>query len=234
MELQGMSAGSLNTVVSLMSTYGISWIFPGNPWSLTPGPKPTNIPSTSTIISQLFGYRSIEGLGICTTSFLAICNEAIAHRSAALLPQVYGSGFHFHEFLPVQNLFAAVLVHFLTRFGLLMLAFPPLRTLFRCCIPRAGTGPDLATGHVEKQVFHAVGTQNNDGGAKMEAKFIYDGSLYYCSAAMGTEAALVILGSEKVAAHEIGGGILTPATLGMPFVERLRNMGARLEVQKVI
>jgi len=43
LELQGMSSGSLNTVLPLMSTYRISWIFPGNLWSLTQRPKLLNI-----------------------------------------------------------------------------------------------------------------------------------------------------------------------------------------------
>lgn len=58
---------------------------------------------------------------------------------------------------------------------------------------------------------------------------MYEGSLYYCSALMGVEAALSILG-EKTYAHEIGGGILTPATLGLPFIERLRSAGLKIQV----
>lgn len=228
-----MSGGSLNTVFSLVSTYGIAWIFPGDPWSLTPLDKSPSTTSTSTLLSRAFGWRYIHGLGTCTTSFLAICNESIAHRSAALMPSIYGADFHFHEFLPVSNAFAAVFVHFLTRLGLLMLAFPPFRALFEMIIPVAGTGPDLASAHVERQEFHAVGIPSSSDGNKVEARFSYDGSLYYCSAAMGVEAALVILGEEKATAHEIGGGILTPATLGMPFVERLQHIGAKLEGKKL-
>jgi hypothetical protein len=51
-----------------------------------------------------------QSLGICTTSFLAICNESISHRSAALLPEIYGPSFYLHEFLPVANFFSAVFV----------------------------------------------------------------------------------------------------------------------------
>jgi hypothetical protein len=216
-----------------MSTYGISWILPENPWSLTQTPRPANIPTTTPFLSHIFGYRYIKSLGICTTSFLAICNKSIAHRSASLLPEIYGPSFHLHEFLPVSNFFAAVLVHFLTRLGLLMVAFPPLRALIKLLIPPAGTGPDLVTANVERQVFRAVGTPANKNGKKVEACFRYDGSWYYCSAAMGVEAGLVILSDDKAPVHDIGGGILTPATLGMPFVERLRNIGAELEVKTI-
>ena len=207
-----------------MSTYGLFWLLPGNPWSLTQLPNPWNVP-TSSITTLLFGYKYIIGFGICTTSFLAICNESIAHRSAILLPEVYGPSFHLLEFVPASNFFTAVLVHVVTRLGQLMLALSPIRAVLRALIPAPGTGPDLAKAHVEKQTFRAIGKPANDAGTSVEASFSFDGSLYYCSAAMGVEAALVILGSEKSPCHDIG-GILTPATLGMSYVERLRGMGA--------
>lgn len=97
-------------------------------------------------------------------------------------------------------------------------------------IPPGGTGPDLKEALVERQVFRAIGSPANGSCGKVEAVFSYEGSLYYCSAAMGAEAARVLLGNEKTTAHEIGGGVLTPATLGMPFVERIRAIGAKLEV----
>jgi hypothetical protein len=151
LELQGMSGGHLNTVISLMSTYGISWIVSGNPRSLAQSTKPTTILSTP-LISRMFGYQYIPGLGICTTSFLNLRNESIANRSAALMPQVYGPGFHLHEFIPVSNIFAAILVHMITRLGLLMLTFTPITALLKNLIPAPGTGLDLANAHVEKQV----------------------------------------------------------------------------------
>jgi hypothetical protein len=64
-------------------------------------------------------------------------------------------------------------------------------------------------------VFRAIGTPVDVGSSMVEASFSYDGSLYHCSAAMGVEAALVILGYKKAWVDEIGGGILTPSTLGM-------------------
>jgi hypothetical protein len=39
----------------------------------------------------------------------------------------------------------------------------------------------------------------------------------------------VLLGNEKTAGHEFGGGTLTPAILEIPFIERIRAMGANLE-----
>jgi short subunit dehydrogenase-like uncharacterized protein len=212
-----------------MSTYGTSWIWPGNPWSLTSTPnRPTS--NSAPLLTRAFGYRSFPGLGIVTTSFLAICNESIAHRSASLLPETYGPKFNLHEFLPAPNFFAAAFVHILTKLGILLLALPPVRWILNTLIPAAGTGPDLATAHVERQHFQAIGTPENPEGKPVKAQFLYEGSLYYCSAFMGVEAASVILGSEDYPARKIGGGVLTSATLGMPYVEKLRKVGAVIDV----
>ena len=183
------------------------------------------------MLSRMFGYRNIPGLGICSTSFLAICNESVAHRSATLLPEAYGPAFHLHEFLPVPNIFSALLVHLFTRLGLFLLAIPPLRALLKMLIPPGSSGPDISKANIERQTFCALGNPASKEGKKVLALFRWNGSLYYCSAAMGVEAAMTVLGTERTPAHQIGGGILTPATLGMPFIERVRNMGATLEVE---
>lgn len=225
-----MSGGSLATIASVMSTYGTSWIWPGNPWSLTPKSE-RQTPKPTPLTSRLFGYRNLNGLGTATTSFLAICNESIAHRSASILPEIYGPDFHLHEYLPAPNFFTAAFVHIMTKIGILILALPLFRWLLKSLIPAPGTGPDLATAHVERQLCEAVGMPANSEGKSMKAHFLYEGSLYYCSAVMGIEAASVILGSEQVPAHQIGGGILTPATLGMPYIEKLRKAGAQIDVE---
>lgn len=165
-----------------------------------------------------------------TTSFLAICNESIAHRSSSLLPEIYGPAYNLHEYLPTTSVFAAIFTHFLTRFATLLLSFPPVLWLARYLLPKSGTGPDLATAGAERQEFRAIGSPLGTTGDSVSARYVYEGSLYYCSALMGVEAAFSIIGEEKTSAHDIGGGILTPATLGIPFIERIRNAGVQIEV----
>jgi len=188
------------------------------------------IPNSAPILSRILGYRELPDLGTVTTSFLAICNESIAHRSASLMPEVYGPKFHLHEFLPAPGFLGAAFVHLLTKLGILLLALPPFRWILNSLIPAAGTGPDLATANVERQHFQAIGTASNPENKAAKAQFLYEGSLYYCSALMGVEAALAVLGSEEIPAHNIGGGILTPATLGMPYIKSLRRAGAVIDV----
>ncbi|KFZ12071.1 hypothetical protein V501_04393 [Pseudogymnoascus sp. VKM F-4519 (FW-2642)] len=230
LDIQGMSGGSLNTVLSLIQSYGIGWILFGNPWSLS-ATSTRRKPGSTPLLSRIFGYRSIPGFGDVTTSFLAICNESIAHRSSSLMPKIYGPDFNFHEYLPTTGPFAGIVAHLILRLVMLIVSFPPVQWLAaKYLIPASGTGPDLATAATaERQEFVAIGSPPKSKGEQVSARYVYEGSLYYCSALMGVEAALSILG-EKTYAHDIGGGILTPATLGMPFVERLRNAGIKIEV----
>jgi short subunit dehydrogenase-like uncharacterized protein len=43
-----------------------------------------------------------------------------------------------------------------------------------------------------------------------------------------TQAAITLL-KDDVVAHKLGGGILTPATLGQPYIDRLNNAGFKFE-----
>ena len=56
--------------------------------------------------------------------------------------------------------------------------------------------------------------------------------MYVCTAIMLVEAAMVILKDQSTEAHKIK-GIVTPATLGQAYVDRLRNAGVQLQVDMV-
>ena len=44
----------------------------------------------------------------------------------------------------------------------------------------------------------------------------------------------VIIAREKTLAHELGGGMLTPATLGENYLERLQKAGLEVEVKMLL
>jgi hypothetical protein len=48
---------------------------------------------------------------------------------------------------------------------------------------------------------------------------------------MSVEAAAVMLGGERTAAHGSGGGILTPAVLERPFIKHLRKADGDIQVE---
>jgi len=72
-----------------------------------------------------------------------------------------------------------------------------------------------------------------EGGKKLEGRIVRKGSLYDTSALLAADAALLILGKEGFVTRGLRGGLLTPATLGNAFVERLRDAGFSIEVNLV-
>jgi short subunit dehydrogenase-like uncharacterized protein len=57
----------------------------------------------------------------------------------------------------------------------------------------------------------------------------WQGSMYDLTGVCLAEAAVTIA-RDKTLAHDLGGGILTPATLGAPYLERLQKAGLKTEV----
>lgn len=54
--------------------------------------------------------------------------------------------------------------------------------------------------------------------------------MYHFTGILVAEAAIT-LSRDKTFAHELGGGIVTPATLGAPYLERLQTAGFIAEVK---
>lgn len=81
-------------------------------------------------------------------------------------------------------------------------------------IPRA-TKNDYA--HIK-----AIGVADNSASDRAMAIFKFDGSLYSFTGLAVAEAAITILRCGLNEAKICGGGVLTPATLGEPFIERLK------------
>ena len=62
------------------------------------------------------------------------------------------------------------------------------------------------------------------------ARMRWNGSMYHLTGVCLSESAL-ILAREKTFAHSLGGGMLTPATLGGNYVEKLQKAGMELEIR---
>lgn len=58
----------------------------------------------------------------------------------------------------------------------------------------------------------------------------WKGSMYHLTGVLSAEAAFV-LAREKTFASGLGGGMLTPATLGVPYLERLQKAKLQTEVR---
>lgn len=58
----------------------------------------------------------------------------------------------------------------------------------------------------------------------------WEGSLYHLTGIFLAEAAITI-SRTKTYAHELGGGVLTPATLGASYIERVQKAGVKFDVR---
>lgn len=84
--------------------------------------------------------------------------------------------------------------------------------------------------HAEWRAIAYADTTDPNDPKRAYGRMRFDGSMYRLTGICLAEAALTIV-RDKTLAHEIGGGILTPATLGAPYLERLQKAGLKTEVR---
>ncbi|PYH88160.1 hypothetical protein BO71DRAFT_147379 [Aspergillus ellipticus CBS 707.79] len=235
LDIKAMTAGSITTVLDLFATYGSKWYLWGDSWILSTL-RPNIIPKPPWM-TRLFGYRRINGLGPLSTSFAGPGNEAMVHRSASQWPDLYGPGFHYEEYLPVDGIFA--ILHWLTKTVLVLLSLPIFRGVIRTFVARKAPAPDVnKLRHLESMEFRAIGRVGSDDSPRAWASFTHQGSLYELTALVTCVGALCLLDPtielEKSGGECHGsGGFVTPSYLGMGYVDRLRDAGVNIEVGRI-
>ncbi len=162
---------------------------------------------------------------------MAVVNERVVRRSNALLEYPYGRGFRCSEVVPTGRgpVGAATATAVAGGLGLFTAAMTvgPLRAgLERFVFPDPGEGPtreETEAGHFTVRVLGRGTTA--DGPFTAEAEFGADlGPGYGATARMLGESAVCLLRDETDS--PLSGGVLTPASaIGMPLVERLREVG---------
>ena len=202
------------------------------PWALSPvpGPKPDR---PLSILSRVFGIRSVPDLGIQSRSFLAPANQAIVQRSWGLLNDdgLYGPKFTYSEYQRVGNYLQGIGWQFAIMLTILALRFPPFQWLIKKMVYSPGEGPPRHSHSSEFVELRTVGEadENVSKPRRALARFRWDGSIYYLTGVFLAEAAMVILHSDTVTT-KLEGGVLTPACLGQPLIDRLKDAGAVFEV----
>ncbi|KAL8656443.1 MAG: hypothetical protein Q9210_000236 [Variospora velana] len=230
-----LSGGSLATAVGLLDHYSLGELARASaPWALSPIPGPKSSAAVP-LQTKLLGVRHQQDLGTLTTSVLSGPNVAVVQRTWGLLggPKSYGPNFQYHEYMRVKNPLAGMIIHFAVALGSLALAIPPLRWLIQYAahsFHAPGQGASRASSAEESYELRAV-AEADDGSSNPRmamAKFRFDGSLYYLTGLCLAEAAMIILKNDSLV-KELGGGLLTPAMLGQPFIDRLRDAGIIFE-----
>jgi short subunit dehydrogenase-like uncharacterized protein len=117
--------------------------------------------------------------------------------------------------------------------GISLLMIPPIRTLVRRFIFQPGQGPTMEASKNDRLEYHAVATADQEGPApkRVFGKFTYHGSMYVLTGLLLAEAAMTILQDEEKVKKVSRGGIVTSATLGQDFVDRIENVGCRIDTK---
>lgn len=83
--------------------------------------------------------------------------------------------------------------------------------------------------------YRAIGTAATDDPTNPKrafARFIYEGSMYHMTGVFLAEAGMSLLHDDSLA-KKMGGGVLTPATLGANYVDRLTKHGFKVDVRNL-
>ncbi|KAF1829276.1 hypothetical protein BDW02DRAFT_561476 [Decorospora gaudefroyi] len=239
----GLSGGTALTMLELFKKYPLSHLGKSmHPYSLSPIGADNAVASPSgSFPYNLLGLQSIPELGgVQTTGLMASVDVCIAHRSWGLYQSSgdetlqYGPRFRFDEFARAPN----VLVGFaqkalLTSIAILM-AIPVTRwllsLLLKSVIPSPGQGPSRES--MKKDFMHYRGVGSTEDGKKVIGDLEVAHGGYIATAITLSAAAQVILRGrlEDTEAGRLGGGILTPATLGDQYVKTLDEFGMKIRV----
>ncbi len=188
-------------------------------------------------------------LGPVTVNPSASADRAVVMRTWSLFQRYgrkeekYGERFSFTGYTSTGNLFAAWL-HFagLSIAVATILLLPPLRWLIALLAPRMGPGPVVHEDEKWSVEWKAVAEADlKDGGAEATAVGVMHVAVdvFTCCAMLAAEVALTLvdeLGSRADVddraslAMRLGGGVLTPASLGSRYIERLQRAGFQIRV----
>ena len=227
------SGGTLATAFGVYDHYGIARLIESSkPYALSPipGHKDELIP----FLTRLSGVRYVPELGTLTTGLAAGVNASLVQRSWGLLNRgdYYGQNFRYKEYATTRNSFTGLVTHLVITLGMAALAIPPVRWLAKIFVHQPGEGPTRESTIKDRVEFKAIATADTEGSERATAICSFNGSAYDFTGVLMAEAAIsIVRDGNKMAAHELGGGILTPATLGQAYVDRLRKAGVMLEAR---
>lgn len=226
------SGGTLATILDFLDSSTLQEIQAASrPYALSPIPGP-KVQCNKSLAEKILGVRSVPDLGTLTTSLGGAADKPIVQRSWGLLDGAYGPNFLFSEYMRTRNYFTGVLLHIAFTLAPLLLIFKPVRMLIKKFVTAPGEGPDKNAQKKERVEYRAVATADLGAGLMKRAysRAQYNGGMYYLTGVLLAEGALTILKDESKA-KEMGGGVLTSATLGQNFVNRLGDSGFKIETK---
>ncbi|EJP61202.1 saccharopine dehydrogenase, putative [Beauveria bassiana ARSEF 2860] len=240
----GYSGGTVAAILGVLSTYSLSQI---NASSVPMASCVPNSGSNSPHAISILPVRYDSFLGPVTFNPSAMADRWVVLRTWSLLQRFgaveekYGQRFSFQGYSRAPNVLQAWLsflaVSFVTLFVILL---PPVRSLLAWLSPAPGTGPQVSREekhYVEwKATLQAIPTT---GGLKHAARATgtmrINMDVYRCCALLVAEAALSAIevldsGEPSSLLTRLQGGVLTPACLGMTYIDRLKKAGLDISI----
>ena len=188
-------------------------------------------PTIVRVARRLCTFQSIAGHGLVVTSLPGISNEFIVLRSATILKSIYSETFSYREYLAAKNRFQGALAWATLMLRLIILLVPPLRRcLYHPSSFVSGRGPSKLEGGKDGVTLRGIAQCESRDSKQIVGELQWSGSFYELTAILLAESARTILCADSTLAHRIGGGVLTPATLGRPLLGRMRKAGFKLDV----
>ncbi|KAF3913660.1 hypothetical protein ABW21_db0208675 [Orbilia brochopaga] len=244
----GASGGTMETFFSVIEVFGLRRIASSSrPLALSPIDRTYQFPTHPPVFTH-------PVLGTLTPWLQGTPDRAIVMRSWGLTAQytpekTYGPSFAFTEYKRVKNVLeGAALWATITLLSIGVL-LAPFRWIARKVITQPGSGPsqDFNVDAVGSLEWRAVGVADTDTGKeekKVLGSFKYDdGDAYALTGLLIVEAALSVLDVQgrreagvvenECLAGKIGGGVLTPASLGDVFLKRLDGAGVKVDARKL-
>ena len=146
-EMKGVpSGGTASTLIGLFQRYSIAEVTKSmKAWSMSPVPAPpkTQADSQRGLMEKVLGVRTVQDLGVLTTSLQGAVDATQVYRSWGLIGkgEYYGPKFRFRPYMNARNVFTGVLIHLAITFGFMALLLSPIRTLLRRLVYQPGEGP---------------------------------------------------------------------------------------------
>lgn len=242
----GLSGGTALTMLELFNKYSLSHLAKSmHPYSLSPVQASQAVGSPKgSLLYRPFGLLSVPELGgVQTTGLMASVDTCIVHRSWGLYESApsnanlsYGPKFRFNEFARATGIVAGFVQKLVFSLTGIFLAIPLSRWLLApllkaFVIPSPGSGPTRDSMKHDFMNYRGVGVAQ-DGKGKVTARLDVAHGGYAATAITLSAAAQVILRGrlDDTEAGRRGGGLLTPATLGDPFVQTLDEFGMKIRV----
>lgn len=226
------SGGTIASAMGLVETYPTKFLLKSlDPAALTPDHKPTAKPKTTGFVSSVLGWRHVKDLGVLTDSPQAASDVGIVYRSWSLFnagPSSYGPNFSFTEFMRASNILVGGFIHYATLTAFMLLYLKPFRWLLRKFAYVAGEGPTREDANKGSISYKAIAHADEEKRRRTYATMHYQGGFYYLTGIMLAEAGLVLARGKDTLGRRLG-GMITPATLEMEYIERLQKAGIQIE-----